>query len=192
MPGYKDRTDKGFTLVELLIVVAILSVLMSLVFPQLMRGRAEALKAACMSHLKSLHTMALMYANSEEKVFPFAGSMLTTATAADHLQLLVDYAPKDRLKPELFVCPASKEKPAKEEDPVTHAYHLGENSLSYAWISEDATPDAGANKLLSADKSLDNHAGQGVNVVYFDGAVKWIKAEGAITWEQITGNQLVK
>jgi prepilin-type N-terminal cleavage/methylation domain-containing protein len=191
MPGYNSRTDKGFTLVELLIVVAILSVLMGLVFPQLMRGRREALKAACMSNLKSLHAMALMYAN-EEKVFPFAGSMMTSATAADHLQLLVDYAPKDRLKPELFTCPASKEKPAKEEDPVTHAYHLDEKSLSYAWMSEEATPDAGSNKLLSADKSLNNHAGEGVNVVYFDGAVKWIKAEGAITWEQITGNQLTR
>lgn len=191
MPGCVRRTGKGFTLVELLIVVAILATLMGLVFPALMRGRRKALITACQSNLRQIATVARMYAD-DEKLFPFDSSLLGSATAADHLQLLVDYEPKDRPKPKLFICPdAGPEKPAPQ-DPETKAYTLTEKTLSYAWINEETSPGSGANKLLSADKSLENHGGEGINVVYFGADVEWLKAREGVSWEQLTNNQLIK
>jgi prepilin-type N-terminal cleavage/methylation domain-containing protein len=189
--GYVRRTGKGFTLVELLIVVGILSVLMGLVFPALMRNRRVVLRGACAMNLRELYTAARMYAD-EEKMFPFAGSLTSSATAADHLQLLVDFEPKNRPKPSLFICPASAGEKAAEPDPVTKAYTLTEKTLSYAWINEEANPDSGSDKLLSADKSLTNHGGDGINVLSCGTDVQFVKAREGVSWEQLTNNQLVK
>lgn len=134
---------------------------------------------------------ARMYAE-EERVFPFASSLLSSATAADHLQLLVDYEPKNRPQPNLFICPASSKDKAAVQDKVTRAYTLDEKSLSYAWANEERGPDEGSDKLLSADKSLDNHGGDGINIVSCGTDVEWFRAGDEASWEELTNNQLVK
>jgi prepilin-type N-terminal cleavage/methylation domain-containing protein len=191
VPGYVRRTGKGFTLVELLIVVGILSVLMGLVFPALMAQRRKALREACKMNLRQLHTIAKMYAD-DERWFPFASSLTSSATAADHLQLLVDFEPKNRPKPTYFICPASTKEKAAEQDPVTKAYTLTDKTLSYAWINEEASPDSGSDKLLSADKSAENHGGDGINVLSCGTDVEWVRAREGVSWEELTNNQLIK
>ena len=132
-----------------------------------------------------------MYAD-EEKWFPFAGSLSASATAADNLQLLVDFEPKNRPKPSYFVCPASVKEKAAEPDPVTKEYKLTDRTLSYAWTNEEANPDSPSDKLLSADKSLENHSGDGINVASCGADVEWVRARGEISWEELTKNQLIK
>jgi len=58
--GVKQRG--GFTLVELLVVVSIMSMLMSILLPSLQRARETGHRVDCLSNLRSLTVVWMMYA----------------------------------------------------------------------------------------------------------------------------------
>lgn len=70
---------KGFTLVEILIVVAIVALLATLLLPGLLRSRMSANEAYAQSALKSVASAAEMYANDNDGNYPTAISQLTGA-----------------------------------------------------------------------------------------------------------------
>ncbi len=59
-------TKRGFTLVELLVVIAIIALLMALLLPALERAREQAKRAICLNNLKELTFGWLMYAEDNE------------------------------------------------------------------------------------------------------------------------------
>jgi prepilin-type N-terminal cleavage/methylation domain-containing protein len=61
-----------FTLIELLIVIAIIAILASMLLPALKNARESAKKIACTSNLKQLGTTVQMYANDFNGYFPNA------------------------------------------------------------------------------------------------------------------------
>lgn len=64
---------KGFTLVELLVVISIIALLMSILMPTLAKVRAMALRAVCSTNLSSLHKAFLAYAHDNFQEYPRAG-----------------------------------------------------------------------------------------------------------------------
>ncbi len=58
--------DKGFTLVELLVVIGIIAVLISLLMPALRARRESARRVACLSNQRQLTAAWLMYANEHK------------------------------------------------------------------------------------------------------------------------------
>lgn len=64
------RTREGFTLVELLVAVAVLGVLAALLLPALARSREAAHRAVCQNNLKQLGLALKMYAGESRGRYP--------------------------------------------------------------------------------------------------------------------------
>ena len=79
------RSRSGFTLVELLVVVAIIAVLAAVLMPVLARSREKARSTACLSNLKQLSLALEMYLADYDEVFLFAQMRLPPGvTVRDH------------------------------------------------------------------------------------------------------------
>ncbi|MBN1492870.1 MAG: type II secretion system protein, partial [Candidatus Omnitrophica bacterium] len=76
------HNNKGFTLVELLIVIAIITILATFLIPSIGSGRERARQAKCLNNVRVLITQALL--NAEDYTGNFQGypstlgSMFTT------------------------------------------------------------------------------------------------------------------
>lgn len=67
-PASRSSIRQGFTLVELLVVVSILTLLISLLLPALTRARKAAQQTQCASNLRQLQLAALQYAHDHQGV----------------------------------------------------------------------------------------------------------------------------
>jgi len=64
------RKKIGFTLVELLVVMAIISILAAMLLPALAKARAQARAVACRSNMKQIGYAAGMYQTDFDELFP--------------------------------------------------------------------------------------------------------------------------
>lgn len=75
----RNRAKRGFTLVEILIVVVILGILAAIVIPQFSQASTDSKVSSIRSNLQSIRSAIALYKIQHDDVIPADGAALATA-----------------------------------------------------------------------------------------------------------------
>src|SRR6266496_2500483 len=125
-PGGRRNSRRAFTLIELLIVIAIIAILAALLLPVLSKAKAAALRVRCTSNLHQIGIALRLYVDEFRKypAFGYPGSALFRSNFWDHAVLA--YAAGNQ---GVFLCPGST---GTNNDRVIN-WSLRDPKLGYIW-----------------------------------------------------------
>jgi prepilin-type N-terminal cleavage/methylation domain-containing protein len=199
----KIKLNKGFTIIELLIVIAIIGILAGILLSAISRARESGRRTQCASNLRQIGFGLMMYSNENKETYP------NQTDAMMSLNLLYPTYVSER---RVFKCPS-------DSTFVTNATNAGilantkftKNQCSYGYDRlHSPSNDPGVaiagdrptndNTNTPTDAKSPNHGGtvnaagnndiegDGQNLVYIDGHVKWVASQNA-GYEDAAGNR---
>jgi prepilin-type N-terminal cleavage/methylation domain-containing protein/prepilin-type processing-associated H-X9-DG protein len=193
---------RGFTLVELLIVIAIISLLAAILFPVFARARDNARRANCQSNLKQIGLALMQYVQDYDERLPNRG------VGNIDVQVRFQRYVKNR---QIFICASQKtivsaagiESPFDANINISYGYNFEQADTKYpphiAYIqfadrlcliseqrgSVDRVALPGA--LTDQRFWLDFRHFDGVNLLFADGHVKWYDGNNqGVTYNSVT------
>lgn len=132
----KRRNREKFTLIELLIVIAIIAILSAMLLPALGKAREMARGISCINKIKQINIYSILYSNDyNDMILPCAADRIG-ATDAWYFKIRDLYMPKNVVENFLqvnkfFQCPS-------DENSVTHSWApVVTSSYGYSWILGD-------------------------------------------------------
>jgi prepilin-type N-terminal cleavage/methylation domain-containing protein len=103
------KPDKAFTLVELLVVIAVIGILAALLFPALSAAKGNAKRTTCLNNVGQINLGIRMYCDDSSDVSPVTAKPSERMPSLAYKQLMKSYvglkgrsSPQDRI----FACPA--------------------------------------------------------------------------------------
>jgi prepilin-type N-terminal cleavage/methylation domain-containing protein/prepilin-type processing-associated H-X9-DG protein len=184
------QTRRGFTLIEILVVIAIIALLSAILFPILSSAREKARTTNCASNEHQIALALAQYTQDNGRRFPpnDAGNIGWTTPIYPYLG--INPSGSD---PAIFVCPSENdgEPPAGSfNDYWLNSELAGEHDVRIRYPSNTLligdSLRGGASNNMGPDGSLTpwsptaefaiRHSG-GANYAFVDGHVKWLRPE---------------
>jgi prepilin-type N-terminal cleavage/methylation domain-containing protein/prepilin-type processing-associated H-X9-DG protein len=101
----------GFTLIEILVVVAIIAILAAILFPVFARARENGRRAACMSNLKQIALAFQQYLQENDNRYPPSPTLDSNGIPLDGTSYGWAWTLKDEIKnDQVFQCPSEPDK----------------------------------------------------------------------------------
>ena len=138
---------KGLTILEIIIVMAIMLIVASMLIPGLARARRNASRAKCINNLKTIGLMIHMYAIDFKEKFPSKGT-----SGVDGLAILKEDYITDESG---FLCPASLN--------ITP-------SIDY-FFADELTENSQPDSALAVDNANRHDSPKNYNILYVDGHI---------------------
>src|SRR5262245_31501212 len=139
-----NRRKKGFTLVELLVVIGIIAVLIGILLPALNKARKAANTTVCLSNLRQMGTAWSIYLSDSKGRLPYyiwhdlpTGSNMNLSEFVWHgywIGILSDR----RVQPGSLICPE-----AKDPMPFQPSTGQGFGSSKNAWTGQFQVDNTG-------------------------------------------------
>jgi type II secretion system protein G len=91
-------SERGFTLIEMMIVVAIIAILVGILVPNFIRARAQAQTAACEANLKEIATSLEEY-ETDHEAYPDVTTLTNVTNTDANLGTYLRQTPIDPVAP---------------------------------------------------------------------------------------------
>jgi len=184
------RPQTAFTLVELLVVIAVIAVLAALLFPALGKAKESARQTQCASNLRQIALAARLYVDEHNDRFPSQPSdglpvLAVGGDGRNYYDLLMPYLGN----PDVWLCRSTEPRPGRLMSYHMNGLIVTTNGLPASAISQPSQtlligetgehtrfneahlrPDQEGGFLY--DRPQRNHKG-GSNAAFVDGHVKW-------------------
>jgi prepilin-type N-terminal cleavage/methylation domain-containing protein len=176
---------RGFTLVELLVVISIIALLLAILMPTLNKVRAQGHQTICLSNMRQTGLGFLLYAQDYEGAFP---RVVGAPSGAEVWQLLVKrwfLYPQYINNEKVFKCPAVgmnhpciKYREKQGNPPYLHYNYL----LTYFPYKRTFVRTTNIRPMIPMtwDMFFFSHQLRGINIACFDGSAKWLRANTAV------------
>ncbi|MGI8966852.1 MAG: type II secretion system protein [Limisphaerales bacterium] len=144
----------AFTLIELLLVIAIISILVSMLLPALAKAKLKSARIQCVSNLKQIGFGFHLFANDHQQKFPMqiltneGGSFeyVKNGNAFRHFQVMSNHLSLTKI----LICPADN-RVAAESWPV-----LQNTNISF-FVGLEAKPNF-SGSLLAGDRNISQNS----------------------------------
>lgn len=179
------RNRAGFTLVELLVVVAIMAILAGLLIPAIIAAQEKGRRVDCMNNLSQFGKAMMMYAIDHDEAFPSNLTVLARTYTRD---------------PHLYKCRSDRVRSVatsvKDITPASADKYCSFNLVTRDADGSPVTSSSPPTMMIACDKDGPhgnvtaggfggNHGGDGGNVLFGDGGVRWVETArwGSNIWD---------
>lgn len=162
----KANGSRGFTLIELMVVIAVISILAALAVPVYNRTMATSRSAGCLANLRQLGAALSLYLGDHDFIMPNLQAARTSTS--DNVPVIDNTLNQYATDPRVFACPADNQNLWQTQG-TSYYWNSALDKQSVANLSFMGIQGASRIPILVDKASFHPNSANQVNLLYADG-----------------------